>query len=803
MRAHMKKKQHVQHLLLLGIGITQSLLLVVFGVVGATKNQTAKAVADTTPPVITFQMDDADGDGMVGPFAALCDDAGGGSGCVAVSGTVTGRYNSGTFGSNFDPRACRPWHGHQCAFLDPQELKLNTLFQAPGTVLGWSFDFQGIDAAGNVSPVYHYDMPSAPVDMCPHRAGSSSNYGCPVDPMTATTVSTTMNLVDDDHDGSPDAFSFTCTSPVGCDSIGAIGLTYYSATTSYSYLAWADGVAGEYRCAYSDEDGETSCTSPVHHFADFPFFNNPLYLYNVNLNGSALDLYNITHGWSSGAGVNSNINYDKCPSSSGTNSGCPAPDLNPPNVSISTTDMDGDGYPDSTMFSCTDDHGCASITYSLNGGAPVTYACDGGPTCTIPNISLGAGAYSVVFSAKDINNNTSANQTATGMADMCPATASTGNLGCPAPIVTAQPVDQDHDGIFDQVLITCSSPTVEDSCITVQYNLSPTSTGVAQSGTVTCDPGQSACTALVSMAPGEYILTATGIELSSNSTQFTGDFASSNDPCTFTNCNQDTIPPVITSAFTDSDGDGKPDGIKVTCTDNVACAFVGIWVNGTFPNDPPANVLACTTQPCVMMYSLAYLAGQNIQIQLQAVDTSNNFAVPINTSVTVDACPTEAGNGADGCPTAQQANASKLKKDTISALTALTTSDRSSGKELAAATLEITQSLGAQVTGGDKQITWLTDDTLDCKFGFKVFDHEKLAVEHLQHVTDPALTTAVNKAIAALVDADLQISKVKLAASTSDPRYQAALSDFNSANSEIDPKLKIQDYRTAWKAVCN
>lgn len=135
----------------------------------------------------------------------------------------------------------------------------------------------------------------------------------------------------------------------------------------------------------------------------------------------------------------------------------------------------------------------------------------------------------------------------------------------------------------------------------------------------------------------------------------------------------------------------------------------------------------------------------------------------------------------------------------MSILTAMTTSDSKSQKELASAIKELTESLGNRVAGGDKKIVWIDSAHIACKHGNKVFDHEKKAVEHLEKVTDPALQSQVTNVINSIVAADRKLAQTAVDESALTKDREHAIDKLNKGDSRTKPKEKIQEYRKAWK----
>jgi hypothetical protein len=145
--------------------------------------------------------------------------------------------------------------------------------------------------------------------------------------------------------------------------------------------------------------------------------------------------------------------------------------------------------------------------------------------------------------------------------------------------------------------------------------------------------------------------------------------------------------------------------------------------------------------------------------------------------------------------------ASVDKTDILTALNSMTTSDKKSADEIQKAIKEITESLGNRIVGGDKKIVWIDSAHISCRHGFKVFDHEKKAVGHLEHVTDPALQTQVQSAINSLVNADRKLAQTAINEASAGKEKTKALENFAKGEAATDAKKKIQYYRKAWKHV--
>jgi len=141
------------------------------------------------------------------------------------------------------------------------------------------------------------------------------------------------------------------------------------------------------------------------------------------------------------------------------------------------------------------------------------------------------------------------------------------------------------------------------------------------------------------------------------------------------------------------------------------------------------------------------------------------------------------------------------KEDALAILNGLSTSDSKSRDELGKGIKELKESLGNRVVGGDKNILWLDSAHIACKHGYKVFDHEKKAVDHLLKVTDPAITGSVATAINAIVGADTKLARIAINEAPLDKYRAKAVENFNKAQAETDYKHKIDDYRKAWKYI--
>jgi hypothetical protein len=146
----------------------------------------------------------------------------------------------------------------------------------------------------------------------------------------------------------------------------------------------------------------------------------------------------------------------------------------------------------------------------------------------------------------------------------------------------------------------------------------------------------------------------------------------------------------------------------------------------------------------------------------------------------------------EGCP-------SVGKMDSLAVLQSLNTSDSNSAKELTNAIKELTDSLGNLVAGGDKKIVWLDSDHLACRHGEKAFDNEKKAVNHLQKITDPALS--VQTVIDDIANADRNLALVAITEAPAGKYKDKAIVKFNKGELETRAVHKIKEYRNAWKYV--
>ena len=146
----------------------------------------------------------------------------------------------------------------------------------------------------------------------------------------------------------------------------------------------------------------------------------------------------------------------------------------------------------------------------------------------------------------------------------------------------------------------------------------------------------------------------------------------------------------------------------------------------------------------------------------------------------------------EGCSGADKANA-------LAVLKTLSTSDSKSNKELQDGIKWLTESLGNLNPGGDKRIIWLDSVHIACRHGYKVFDDEKKAVEHLQKVTDPAIKAQVNQVINSIVQADKLLAQTAINEAALTKERLKAIENFNKGESATDLKHKIQYYRKAWK----
>jgi hypothetical protein len=155
----------------------------------------------------------------------------------------------------------------------------------------------------------------------------------------------------------------------------------------------------------------------------------------------------------------------------------------------------------------------------------------------------------------------------------------------------------------------------------------------------------------------------------------------------------------------------------------------------------------------------------------------------------------EEGECEDCCPAIE-------KERVLSLLESLESSD----KELEKAIKELKKSLGNRHEEGDKKIVWLDTIHLACKHGDKAFNYEKKTVDHLGKVKDVSIETSVMEAIDSIVSADRLIALTAINEAPDGHDKDKAITEFNKAEAENDPKKKVDHYKKAWKHInkhCN
>jgi len=143
----------------------------------------------------------------------------------------------------------------------------------------------------------------------------------------------------------------------------------------------------------------------------------------------------------------------------------------------------------------------------------------------------------------------------------------------------------------------------------------------------------------------------------------------------------------------------------------------------------------------------------------------------------------------EGCPATD-------KFDALEELSSYTGSDKAE-KEVDKAIKELQKSLGNLHPNGDKKIVWIDSEHLQCKHGFKAFDKEKKAVEHLGQAEDPSLDFIID----AIVNADRNLALVAIAEAPAGKDKDKAQEHFDKGESKTKPKDKIKEYRNAWKSI--
>lgn len=115
------------------------------------------------------------------------------------------------------------------------------------------------------------------------------------------------------------------------------------------------------------------------------------------------------------------------------------------------------------------------------------------------------------------------------------------------------------------------------------------------------------------------------------------------------------------------------------------------------------------------------------------------------------------------------------------------------------AKLDIKQSLGNRIYGGDEHIIWFDSDEVDCKHGHKIFDHEKQAVNKLQDIESTSLATTTEQIMSWIVEADRILAEKALASMEEGKQKDKSQATYDGAPYEKDAKHTIQAYRDVWK----
>lgn len=116
---------------------------------------------------------------------------------------------------------------------------------------------------------------------------------------------------------------------------------------------------------------------------------------------------------------------------------------------------------------------------------------------------------------------------------------------------------------------------------------------------------------------------------------------------------------------------------------------------------------------------------------------------------------------------------------------------------------KLKKSLGNKVEkGGDKSITWIDSNHIECKGGRKVFEYEREAVEHLNEKHKKKDKEDVEEAISLMVEADRILAKTAIDEAEDGDDKERAIKDYEKAASKKKDKGKIRYYRRAWKHLC-
>jgi len=142
----------------------------------------------------------------------------------------------------------------------------------------------------------------------------------------------------------------------------------------------------------------------------------------------------------------------------------------------------------------------------------------------------------------------------------------------------------------------------------------------------------------------------------------------------------------------------------------------------------------------------------------------------------------------------------ETKGAALSILKGLYTADPQDQQQIYNAMQEVRDSMGVDAGGTDEHAIWLTPNMIDCKFGHKIFDHEKQAVVHLKLVADPALQEGIDKVIGYLLEADRILARAAISESpVGSKATEKAMASYDEAMAGTDPHEIIQDFRMAWK----